>query len=120
DTLELDALVGLVDLNALEPLEEVKLPPGAAELAVGGKLQAHLLLLADDFPDLFILDLLALSCADLALGALGASRLQCGASQQAADLVGTVRSNGVGHGIPPGRRSGPWFWKAVLLELTSL
>ena len=56
DALELDALVGLVDLDARQVLEEIEVPPGAAELAVGGELEADLLLLPDDLPDLLVLD----------------------------------------------------------------
>ena len=43
---ELDALLGLVALDAAEPLEKVEMPPGAAILAVGDELHADLFLLA--------------------------------------------------------------------------
>ena len=43
--LELDAVLGLHHLDALQPAEEVEMPPGAAELAVGDRLQADRLLL---------------------------------------------------------------------------
>ena len=58
--LELDALLGLVDLGALQAVDEVEVPPGAAELAVGGELQPHLLLLPGDPPDLLVLHRLQL------------------------------------------------------------
>ena len=56
DAVELDAVVEHHALAARELPEEVEMPPGAAELAVGGELQAHLLLLPDDLPDLLVLD----------------------------------------------------------------
>ena len=43
---ELDAVVEHDALAAREVPEEIEVPPGAAELAVGGELQADLLLLA--------------------------------------------------------------------------
>ena len=51
---------GRIQLDAVEILEEIELPPGAAEFAVGRKLEPDLLLLPDDFLDLAILDLLKL------------------------------------------------------------
>jgi hypothetical protein len=41
-------------LDAVEPPEKVEVPPGAAELAVGDRLQADLLLLLDDRADLAV------------------------------------------------------------------
>jgi hypothetical protein len=43
-----DAGIHDILLDAIEPPEEVEVPPGAAELAVGDGLQADLLLLLDD------------------------------------------------------------------------
>src|SRR2546423_3028625 len=57
---ELDAVLDLLHRNAVEAAEEIEMPPGAAELAVGGELQAGLFLLDDDFFDLGILDRLEL------------------------------------------------------------
>src|SRR6185369_5152 len=37
DAGELDALADLIELNTVETLVEIELPPGAAELAVGGE-----------------------------------------------------------------------------------
>ena len=68
--LELDAVVELVDFDAVEHAEEIEMPPGAAEFAVGGELEPDLLLLLDDLLDLAVLDLLQLGGADLALLAL--------------------------------------------------
>src|ERR1700733_5665131 len=44
---KLNAAVGGVHFHAVEAAEEIELPPGAAQFAVGRKLQAELLLLAD-------------------------------------------------------------------------
>ena len=57
---ELDAVVEHDALAARQVPEEIEVPPGAAELAVGGELQADLLLLGDDLPDLLVLDRLEL------------------------------------------------------------
>ena len=60
DALELDAVIELVDLDAVEHAEEIEVPPGAAKLAVGGELEPDLLLLLDDLLDLAVLDRLEL------------------------------------------------------------
>ena len=87
-----------VALGAVEAPEEIEMPPGAAELAVGDGLQADLLLLLDDALDLAVFDRLEVGGADLALGALCPRLLQrCGA-QQAADMVGAERRLGAFHG----------------------
>ena len=70
DAMELDALIEHHPLAARELPEEVEMPPGAAELAVSGELQADLLLLPDDLPDLLVLDRLELRRGDFALFAL--------------------------------------------------
>ena len=57
--LELDAVIELVDLDAVEHAEEIEMPPRAAEFAVGGELEPDLLLLLDDLLDLGVLDLLS-------------------------------------------------------------
>ena len=92
DAVELDAVVEHHALAALELPEEVEMPPGAAELAVGGELQADLLLLPDDLPDLLVLDRFELVGRDLALLALGARVLERRGAQQAADFVGARRA----------------------------
>src|SRR5262249_41211897 len=74
--LELDAVVELVELDAVQHGEEVEMPPRAAEFAVGRKLQSNLRLLLDQVPDLAILDLLELSRRDLALFAPGPGLLE--------------------------------------------
>ena len=53
---ELDAVLDLLHLDAVERAEEIEVPPGAAELAVGCELQAAFLLLSDDLLDLGVLD----------------------------------------------------------------
>ena len=57
-------------LDAVEAPEEIELPPGAAEFAVGDRLQADLFLLLDDALDLAVLDRLQRGGVDLALRAL--------------------------------------------------
>ena len=83
--LELDAVVELVELDAVEHAEEIEMPPGAAEFAVGGELEADLLLLLDDLLDLAVLDLFELGRGDRALLALRARLLDRRGAQQAAD-----------------------------------
>src|SRR5262249_9413725 len=67
DAGELDAVLGGERGHSVEPLEEIEVPPRAAELAVGGALQADLLLLLDDGCDLAVLDGLECTRGDLAL-----------------------------------------------------
>jgi len=43
---ELNAVVGKIEAHAVETAKEVEMPPGTAKLAVGGKLEPDLLLLA--------------------------------------------------------------------------
>ena len=101
DAVKLDAVIEHDPLATLKAPEEVEVPPGSAELAVGGELQADLLLLPDDLLDLLVLDPLELVRRDLALLALGARFLQrCGA-QQAADFVGAIGGRRVLHGVTP-------------------
>src|SRR4029079_5193835 len=68
---ELDALVAFVEIDAVEHAEEIEVPPGPPELAVGRELEADLLLLLDDLPALAVLDGLELGRRDHALLALG-------------------------------------------------
>ena len=85
---ELDAHVGMEQLAAGELREEIEMPPGAAELAVGRELQADRGLPVHDLLDLHVLDLAQLVGRDLALLELGARLLDRRRAQQAADLVG--------------------------------
>src|SRR6185295_10958915 len=66
DAGELDPLPGGIELGAVEALEEIELPPGAPEFAVGRELETDGFLLADDFLDLAVFDLLQLRGRDLA------------------------------------------------------
>src|SRR5262249_16017652 len=91
DALELDAVVGLVELDPVKHGEEIEVPPRAPEVAVARKLQSDLLLLLDHVPDLAVLDLLELGVRDLALLAPGARLLEGGGTQEAADLIGAER-----------------------------
>ena len=90
DTLELDAVLGLHDLHALQFAEEVEMPPGAAELAVGHRLQADRLLLRHHVADRPVLDLAELGRTDLPFGTRDPRLLQGGRTQQAADLIGAI------------------------------
>ncbi len=71
--------------------EEIEVPPGAAELAVGRELQADRGLLVHDLLDLHVLDLAQIVGRDLALLEPGAGFLDLRRTQQAADLVGAER-----------------------------
>ena len=64
-------------LGAVEAPEEIEMPPRAAELAVGDRLQADVLLLLDDALDLAVLDRLQRVGRDLALGALAPAPHGC-------------------------------------------
>ena len=94
---ELDALVALVQLDAVQHPEEVEVPPGAAKLAVGGERKPELLLLLDDLLDLAVLDRLELGRRDRALFALGARLLERRGAQEAADMIGAERRLGSFH-----------------------
>ncbi|CAM6676542.1 hypothetical protein KLQUCK387B2_25235 [Klebsiella quasipneumoniae subsp. similipneumoniae] len=54
---ELDPLLGIVTLNALQAVEEIKMPPCATKLAVGDHVQAAVALLLDQVTDRVILNL---------------------------------------------------------------
>ena len=89
-----DAGLHDVLLDAVEAPEEIEMPPGAAELAVGDRLQADLFLFLDDALDLAVFDRLERGGVDFALGALLARFFQRGRTQQAADMVGAERRLG--------------------------
>src|SRR4029077_6978822 len=74
--LELDAVVELVELDAVEQAEEIEMPIGAAKLSVGRKLEADLFLSPDDLFDLAVLNVLKLLRPDRAFLALGPRFLQ--------------------------------------------
>ena len=109
-----DSLVHHVALDAAETPEEIEMPPGAAELAVGNRLEPGLLLLGDRALDLAVLDLGERVGVDLVARAFLARLLQCGGAQQTPDVVGAERRFGALHGrspftfrCRPGRREAP-------------
>ena len=69
---KLNAAVSGVHFHAIETAEEIELPPGAAQFAVGRKLQARFLLLADRPLDFPVLDRGQSFRRDLVAVALGA------------------------------------------------
>src|ERR1700741_3292235 len=88
DAGELDAGLRVKQLAAGQLGEEIEMPPGAAELAVGRKLEADRGLLVHDLLDFQVLDLAQIIRRDLALLPLGARLLDLLRPEQAADLVG--------------------------------
>ena len=64
------------------------MPPGAAEFAVGDRLQADVFLAFDDAHDLAVLDRFQRGGVDLASGVFFARLFQRGRAQQAADVIG--------------------------------
>jgi hypothetical protein len=100
--LELYALLEIDQLGAGEPGEEIEVPPGTAELAVGDRREPDVFLLPDDLGDLAVLDRLEVGVADLTLGVFLARLLERRRAQQAADVIGAERRLGsLGHAIPP-------------------
>src|SRR5207247_11026104 len=93
-----NAVVHDVALDPVEAPEKVEVPPGAAEFAVGHRLEPDLLLLLDDALDLAVFHRLELGRADLALGASLARLLERRRTQQAADVVGAERRGCSLHG----------------------
>ena len=84
---ELDVALGVVELDrqvagrlldAVELVDEVHVPRGAAELAVGGRLQADVLLHAHHVADRVVLDRAQLVGVDPALGVVLARRSSSG------------------------------------------
>src|SRR6516162_7776566 len=104
---ELNALLGFVELDAVEQAEKIEMPPRAAELAVGGKLESGLLLPGDDLLDLAILDRLELGGGDCSLLAPGACFLEGSRTQEAADVISAERRFCSLHVVTPGRVAGP-------------
>ena len=83
-------MLGLHDFHALQLSEEVEVPPSAAELTVGYRLQADRLLLRHHVADCPILDITELGRTDPPLGTRDPRLLQGGRTQQAADLIGPI------------------------------
>src|SRR4030081_3120964 len=95
---KLDALIGVVQFATREMAEEVEMPPGTAEFAVGRELQAGRGLPMHDLFDLHILGLAQIISRDLALLESGTRFLDARRPQQATDLVGAEGGFGSLHG----------------------
>src|SRR5262245_10141615 len=119
-------------LAALELPEKIKVPPRAAKLAVGRKLEAHVFLLPNNALDLLVLYRLQPIGRDRVLRAQGACLPERGAAQQATDCVGAKWRMAGGHGryslfagvkhycilrLPPGLCSTTPRWAASLSGL---
>lgn len=72
---KLDALLGIVTLNALKTVEEVEVPPCTAKLTVGHHMQAARTLLLDDVANGLVLHRAKLPGINLAAGKFQASLL---------------------------------------------
>src|SRR5689334_7427421 len=94
---ELDAVIGRVERHTLKSAEKIEMPPGAAKLAVGGKLEPGLFLLGDRLFDLAIFDRAQRRGGDLVARALLARRFDRCRSQQAAEMVGAKWRGGALH-----------------------
>ena len=99
---ELDAVVGEVELHAVEAAKKSKCHQVAAKLAVGGEFQPDLLLLLDRPFDLAVFDRAQCFGSDLVALAFGARLFQRRRPQQASDMVGAERRRGALHRFPPG------------------
>src|SRR5207344_782770 len=96
---ELDALVRVKQFATGQSFKKIEMPPGAAELAVGRKLQPDRGLPVHDLFDLQVFRLAQVGSFYLALFELGARFLDTRRPQQAADLVGTEWGFGSLHGL---------------------
>jgi hypothetical protein len=110
DAVEDDAVADLIELDAVESLEEIELPPRAARLAVGGGLEPNLLLLSDRLLDLAVLDRAQRAGGELAALVLRPRLLERRRPQQAADVVGAEWRR-----LPLHRSSHPPCFAAVIL-----
>jgi len=88
---EADAALHHVALDAIQPPEEIEVPPRAAEFAVGDRPEADVFLLADDAFDLAVFDRRQIGRRHLAPGALRARLAQRHGPQQASDVIGPER-----------------------------
>ena len=89
--LELDAVIELDDVDAVEHAEEVEVPPRAAELAVGRELQAGIGLAHDELGDRRVLGVAQRLGVDAAGGEARAGLLERLGAEEAADDVGAER-----------------------------
>ena len=104
---KLNAVVGEVELHAVEAAKEIKMPPGATKFAIGGEFQPDLLLLFDRPFDLAVFDRAQRFGGDLVALALEARLFQRRRPQQASDMIGAERRRGAQHRFPPGGRRFP-------------
>src|SRR5947199_7314624 len=86
--LEFELALAVIGFDAVEREQEIRLPGGAAILAVGDRLEPCPLLLFYQRLDLAVLDRLQLLRRDLALLAFSPRLLERGRAQQAADVIG--------------------------------
>ncbi len=89
--LEQHLALAVIGFDPIECHQEIGLPGGTAELAVGGRAEARRLLLGDHRFDLAILDLFERGIIDFSALMLGTRLLQAGRTQQAAHVVGAKR-----------------------------
>ena len=88
---KLDALIGIDNADTVQLAEKIKMPPGAAEFAIGDGLQANVFLLFDQRPNFRVLNLPERCRIDLALFALCAGELEGGCPQQQSDMISAER-----------------------------
>ena len=98
---ELGDEFAVMGLDPLEALEKIDVKEGAAKLAVGDPLQAHILLRAHDFADALVLDRVQFSGGKAAGGEKLARFPQPLRAKEAPDMVGAKRRTG--HGSSLGR-----------------
>src|SRR6187200_3432309 len=79
--------------------QEIEMPPGAAELAVGRELQPDRGLLVHDLVDLGVFDVAQLVGRDLPFLEFCARILDAVGAQETADFVGAERRFGSLHGV---------------------
>jgi hypothetical protein len=106
---EFDRDVAGLLADPVELVDEVHVPGGAAELAVGRRAEADLLLPADGLADRVVLDAAQLGGVDPPGGEVVARLQQLRRPQQAADVVGPERRSRA-------RRHGGSFRSGVLRE----
>jgi hypothetical protein len=80
--------------DPVQRVDEVHVPRGAAELAVGGGLQPDVLLHPDDVADRVVLGRAQLRVVDAPIGVVGAGAQQPLWAEQAPDVVGAERRLG--------------------------
>ena len=84
----------VMGLDAFQALEEIDVKKGAAELAVGDPLQAHVLLRAHDLADALVLDRVKIARRQSAAGEPLARLSQTLGPKITADMVGAERRTG--------------------------